>query len=209
MAARARKAHPDKGARRTVIDQGERGDLNDEDLIAVEDAIVTVTHKGYIKRTALEAFRAQKRGGKGLYGASTRDDDFVIRMFQASTKDFVLAFTSLGRVHWVKVYRIPEGSRTSRGRGIRNVIALLPGETVTSLIRVEGDFDDDRFLVMATKEGVIKKTQLSAFSRPRKAGVVAVKIGDGDGLIGVRVTSGDNELVLATRDGKAIRFHEK
>ncbi|RMG14166.1 MAG: DNA gyrase subunit A [Planctomycetota bacterium] len=209
VADNLRKHDPGNDARRTVIDASEAGDLEEEDLIAVEDCIVTVTHKGYIKRTALDAYRLQRRSGKGMYGASTRDDDFVTNMFLASTKDYVLAFTSKGRVHWIKVYRIPEGSRTSRGRGLRNLIALLPDETVTSLIRVQGEFDADRYLVMATRQGVIKKTQLSAFKNPRKAGVVAVKIDEGDALVGVRVTNGGNELVLASRNGKAVRFHEE
>jgi DNA gyrase subunit A len=197
-----------KDKRRSVIEETELEDIDDEDLIPDEKCVVTVTHKGYIKRTALDAYRVQKRSGKGMYGASTRDDDFVSRMFTASTKDYVLAFTSKGRVHWIKVYRIPEGSRTARGRGIRNLIALLPDEVITSLIRVRGEFSDDRFLVMVTKQGVIKKTTLSAFSRPRKAGVVAVRVDDGDALVGVRVTGGKNELVMASRNGKAIRFPE-
>jgi DNA gyrase subunit A len=208
VADRIRKNDPRKDERRTLI-TAEVGDLDEEDLINVEDAIVTVTHKGYIKRTALDAFRLQKRSGKGMYGASTRDDDFVIRMFQASTKDHVLAFTSHGRCHWIKVYRIPEASRAARGRGIRNLIALLPGEEVTSLLRIEGEFDDNRFLVMATRQGVIKKTQLSAFKNPRKGGVKAVNLDEGDRLVGVRVTEGQAELVLASRNGKAVRCHEE
>ncbi len=195
-------------ARRTVLEDAELGELDDEDLIAVEDCVVTVTHQGYMKRTSLDSYRVQKRAGKGLYGAAKSEEDFVERLFQASTKDYVLCFTSEGRVHWLKVHQIPEGSRTARGRGIRNLIALLPKETVTSFIRVRGEFSDDRFLVMATAQGVIKKTQLSAFARPRKAGVVAVKLDEGDSLVGVRITSGDNQLVLATRCGKAIRFPE-
>lgn len=194
--------------RRTVIEASELDDIDDEDLIAVEECVVTVTHSGFIKRTALDAFRLQKRSGKGLYGAAKSDEDFVERMFQASTKDYLLCFTSEGRCHWLKVHRIPEGSRTARGRGIRNVIALLPDETVTSFIRVKGEFDDDRYVVMATQQGVIKKTSLSAFSRPRKAGLVAVNLDEGDHLVGVRITTGENQLVLATRRGKAIRFNE-
>lgn len=195
--------------RRTAIDEAEFESIEEEDLIAVEDAVITVTHKGYIKRTALTEYRVQQRAGKGLYGASTRDDDFVTEMFQASTKDYVLCFTSNGRVHWIKVYRIPEGTRTARGRGIRNLIALLPDESVTSLIPIKGEFSADRFLVMATAKGVIKKTALSSFSRPRKAGVIGVKLDAGDQLVGVRVTNGGDQLVLASRRGKAIRFHEE
>jgi DNA gyrase subunit A len=194
--------------RRTIISEAEYSEIVDEDLIAVEDAVITVTHQGFIKRTALDEYRVQNRAGKGLYGASTRDDDFVEEMFQASTKDYVLAFTDRGRIHWIKVYRIPEGSRTARGRGIRNLIALLPDEKVTSLIPVKGEFSKERFLVMATAQGVIKKTTLHAFRNPRKAGVIAVSLDEGDKLVGVRITEGEHQLVLATRRGKAIRFNE-
>ena len=194
--------------RRTVISEAEYSEIVDEDLIAVEDAVITVTHQGFIKRTALDEYRVQNRAGKGLYGANTRDDDFVEEMFQASTKDYVLAFTDRGRIHWIKVYRIPEGSRTARGRGIRNLIALLPDEKVTSLIPVKGEFSKERFLVMATAQGVIKKTTLHAFRNPRKAGVIAVTLDEGDKLVGVRITEGEHQLVLATRRGKAIRFNE-
>ena len=195
--------------RRTTIDDVDFSEIDDEDLIAVEDTVVTVTHQGYVKRTALDEYRVQNRAGKGLYGASTRDDDFVEEMFQASTKDYVLAFTDQGRIHWIKVYQIPEGSRTARGRGIRNLIALLPEEKVTSLIPIQGEFSKDRFLVMATAHGVIKKTTLHAFRNPRKAGVIAVNLDEGDSLVGVRVTDGTSRLVLATRRGKAIRFTEE
>jgi len=194
--------------RLTTIEQSEVGDIDIEDLIADETAVVTVTHQGYIKRTSLDAYRLQARAGKGLYGASTRDDDFVSYMFQASTKDTVLCFTSHGRVHWLKVYQIPEGSRTARGRGLRNVVALLPDEVVQSLIPIKGDFAEDRFLLMATALGVVKKTKLSAFARPKKGGIVAVKLDEEDHLIGVRVTDGEREVMLASRHGKAIRFSE-
>mgnify|MGYP001160173935 CR=1 FL=1 len=199
--------YPDK--RRTEIQLGEATSIDIEDLIADESTIVTVTHLGYIKRTALDQYRVQSRAGKGLYGASAKDDDFVTQMFEASTKAMVLIFTSHGRVHWVKVHQIPEGSRTARGRGIKNLIALLPDETVESLIPIKGEFGEDRYLVMATAKGVIKKTTLSAFARPKKGGIVAVKLDEGDKLIGVRITDGQRELVLATRHGKAIRFSEE
>ena len=197
-----------KDPRRTEIQLGEAGNIDIEDLIADESTIVTVTHQGYIKRTPVEQYRVQSRGGKGLYGAQRSDEDFVTMMFEASTKAMVLAFTSNGRVHWVKVHQIPEGSRTARGRGIKNLVALLPDETVQSLIPIKGEFGDDKFLVMATAKGVIKKTALSAFARPKKGGIVAVKLDDGDRLVGVRLSDGQRELVLASRDGKAIRFHE-
>ncbi len=195
-------------ARRTLIEIDEAAEIDIEDLIAVEAAIVSVTHEGYIKRTALDQYRLQGRAGKGVYGASTRDDDFVSQIFQASTKDYVLCFTSKGRVHWVKVHQIPEGSRTARGKSMRNLISLLPDEQVTSLIPID-EFADDRFLVMCTAHGVVKKTQLSAFARPKKGGIVAVSLDEGDTLVGVRITDGKRELVMATKQGKAIRFPEE
>ncbi|MBX3471634.1 MAG: DNA gyrase subunit A [Planctomycetes bacterium] len=201
-----RRAYGDK--RRTAIEIDEAAEIDIEDLIADEAAIVSVTHEGYIKRTALDQYRLQGRAGKGVYGATTRDDDFVSQIFQASTKDYVLCFTSKGRVHWVKVHQIPEGSRTARGRSLRNLISLLPDEQVTSLIPI-AQFDEGRILVMCTAQGVVKKTQLSAFARPKKGGIVAVSLDEGDTLVGVRVTDGKRELVMATREGKAIRFPEE
>jgi DNA gyrase subunit A len=198
----------DDDRRRTVIEVDEAADIDVEDLIAVEATIVAVTHEGYIKRTALDQFRLQGRAGKGLYGANTREDDFVSQLFQASTKDYVLCFTSKGRVHWVKVHQIPEGSRIARGKSLRNLMSLLPDEQVTNLIPIDV-FDEGRFLVMATAHGVIKKTTLSAFARPKKGGIVAVSLDEGDALIGVRVTDGKRELVMATKGGKAIRFPEE
>jgi DNA gyrase subunit A len=195
--------------RRTEIQLADAEDIDVEDLIADEEMVVTVTHKGYIKRTSLDAYRVQGRAGKGSYGANTRnDDDFVTQLFQASSKAYLLCFTSHGRVHWLKVYRIPEGSRSARGRGLRNVIALLPDETVNSIIPVEGEFAEDQYVVMATAQGVIKKTSLRAFARPKKGGIIAVKLDEEDQLIGVRITDGQRELVLASRHGKAIRFNE-
>jgi DNA gyrase subunit A len=196
-------------ARRTVIEQGEAREIDDEDLIADETTIVTITHQGYVKRTGLDQYRIQARAGKGLYGAGTKDDDFVSQMFQASTKDYLLCFTSHGRVHWLKVHQIPEGARTARGKGLRNLITLLPDEQVTSLIPISGEFGEDRFLVMGTALGVIKKTTLSAFARPKKGGIIAVTLDEGDALVGVALTDGKRELVVATQRGKAIRFPEE
>jgi len=195
--------------RRTVIEAGEAREIEDEDLIADEAAIVTITHEGYIKRTAQDQYRVQARAGKGLFGAGTKDDDFVSQLFQASTKDYILCFTSHGRVHWLKVHQIPEGSRVARGKGLRNLIALLPDEQVTSLNPIRGEFGEDRFLVMCTAAGVIKKTTLSAFARPKKGGIVAVTLDEGDTLVGVALTDGKRELCLATKNGKAIRFPEE
>lgn len=201
-----KRSYGDK--RRTVIEIDEAAEIDIEDLIADEAAIVSVTHEGYVKRTALDQYRLQGRAGKGVYGASTRDDDFVSQIFQASTKNYVLCFTSMGRVHWVKVHQIPEGSRTARGKSMRNLMSLMPDEKVTSLIPIEM-FAEDRYLVMATGQGVVKKTQLSAFARPKKGGIVAVSLDEGDTLVGVRITDGKRELVMATRQGKAIRFPEE
>ena len=208
----ASKADKDLGRkgddRRTEIQIADAEDIDVEDLIADEEFVVTVTHKGYIKRTALDAYRVQGRAGKGSYGASTRDDDFVTHLFQASSKAYLLCFTSHGRVHWIKVYKIPEGSRNARGRGLRNVVALLPDETVNSIIPVEDLGEENKFVVMGTAQGVVKKTKLKAFSRPKKGGIIAVKLDDDDQLVGVRITDGNQEIVLASRQGKAIRFNE-
>ena len=195
--------------RRTEIQIADAEDIDVEDLIADEEFVITVTHKGYIKRTTLDAYRVQGRAGKGSYGASTRDDDFVTHLFQASSKAYLLCFTSHGRVHWLKTYKIPEGTRAARGRGLRNVIALLPDETVNSIIPVEDLDVAETFVVMSTAQGVIKKTPLSNFARPKKGGIIAVKLDDGDQLVGVKITDGKRELVLASRQGKAIRFNEE
>ncbi|MBI4576498.1 MAG: DNA gyrase subunit A [Planctomycetes bacterium] len=193
-------------ARRTEI-VADAADLSVEDLIAQEDMVVTVSHEGYVKRMPVSAHRAQGRGGKGLTGAAMREGDFVEHVFVASTHDTILLFTNLGYMHALKVYDLPLLARTAKGRGIRNFVQLQSGEEITSLRSVR-EFREDRFLVMATAGGYIKKTQLSAFANVARGGIIAINLGDGDRLIGVAVTDGEAELFLATREGQAVRFHE-
>ncbi|MEZ6196372.1 MAG: DNA gyrase subunit A [Planctomycetota bacterium] len=192
-------------ARRTSIEDVE-SDIEDESLIEDGDCIVSVTHSGYVKRLPVETYRAQGRGGKGISGGDLKDGDFVERIIAARTKDYFLIFTDRGRLHWLKVYQIPEMSRTSRGRAIVNLLQLQEGESVSSIIPVR-EFDE-RFLVMVTERGIIKKTPLSAFSNVRTAGIIALSIDEGDRLVRAELTGGDDELLLATAKGQAIRFHE-
>jgi len=192
--------------RRTEI-VGEVEELEIEDLIAEEDVVVTVSHGGYIKRLPVSSYRKQKRGGKGATGAELREEDFIEHLFVASTKDYLLAFTDKGRVHWLKVYEIPQASRISKGKAIVNLLQLVSDEKVSATIPVK-DFSGDNFLVMATKLGLIKKTRLDEYSNPRKGGIIGITLEKGDELIGVSLTDGKQELLLATRLGKAIRFAE-
>ncbi|HMO52180.1 MAG TPA: DNA gyrase subunit A [Kiritimatiellia bacterium] len=199
-----RKAYADERRTEIVPDEGE---LNMEDLIADKGCVITLSHSGYIKRVPVETFREQKRGGKGVAGMDTKDEDFVEHVFSASTHDYLLFFTSAGRVHWKKVYEVPEGSRTSRGKAIVNLLELGGEEKVATLIRVR-EFPEDQYLVFATANGTVKKTKLSAYGNPRAGGIIAINIEADDTLIGVRQTNGDNELMLVTRQGMSIRFHE-
>ncbi|MBI3723557.1 DNA gyrase subunit A [bacterium] len=195
--------------RRTKIEAAEADDIDIEDLIPDEQVIVTLSHANYVKRSPIDTYRAQHRGGKGITGAVAKDGDFVKQLFTASTHDYCLAFTSQGRVFWLKVYTIPEMGRTAKGRSLQNLIRLLPNENVTSVLPISGAFDEGREVVMATAMGVIKKTNLSLFKNPLKKGVVALKLDDGDQLIGVCLTDKAREIMLATRNGQAIRFHEE
>jgi DNA gyrase subunit A len=192
--------------RRTEI-VGEVEELNVEDLIADEDAVVTISHGGYIKRLPVSAYRKQKRGGKGSTGAELREEDFSEHLFVASTKDYLLVFTDKGRVHWLKVYEIPQASRISKGKAVINLLQLAADEKVSATIPVK-DFVGDKFLVMGTKTGLIKKTRLDEYNNPRKGGIIGITIEKGDELIGVSLTDGKQEMLLATRLGKAIRFSE-
>jgi DNA gyrase subunit A len=192
--------------RRTDI-VGEVEDLDVEDLIAEEDVVVTISHGGYIKRLPVSAYRKQKRGGKGVSGAELKEEDFIEHLFVASTKDYLLVFTSAGRVHWVKVYEIPQASRVSKGKAIINFLQLAPNEKISATIPVK-DFSGENFLVMCTQQGVIKKTRLEEYSNPRKGGIIGITIEKDDALISVGLTDGKQELLLATRMGKAIRFSE-
>jgi len=192
--------------RRTEI-VGEIEELDVEDLIAEEDVVVTISHTGYIKRLPVSAYRKQKRGGKGASGAEVREDDFIEHLFVASTKDYLLVFTDKGKVYWVKVYEIPQASRVSKGKAIVNLLQMGTDEKISATIPVK-EFSPDKFLVMATKLGQIKKTKLDEYSNPRKGGIISITLEDDDELIGVSLTDGKQEMLLATRMGKAIRFPE-
>ena len=183
------------------------GSLEVEDLIADEEVVITMSRQGYVKRIPIDTYRAQRRGGRGLQGMETRAKDWVEHLFIASTHDYLMAFTDLGRCHWVKVWGIPHGSRYSKGKPIVNFLELAPGEKVASVLPVR-DFASDRFLLFCTRNGLVKKTPLSAYGNVRAAGIHAIKFRGDDELIDVRITDGSNEVVLATRLGKAIRFRE-
>ena len=193
--------------RRTEI-LTEVGDFSIEDLIAEENMVVTISHSGYIKRIPVTTYRQQRRGGRGLNGMGTKDDDWVEHLFIASTHDYVLFFTDAGQVYWLKVYDIPQGGRAARGKPIVNLIQTNPEERIAAYLSVR-EFADDQYLMFATAKGVIKKTALSAYGNPRANGIRAINIVDGDELIEVQITSGSNDVVLATRNGMSIRFEEK
>lgn len=192
--------------RRTDI-VGEVEELEVEDLIAEEDVVVTISHGGYIKRLPVSSYRKQKRGGKGVTGAELKEEDFIEHLFVASTKDYLLIFTGNGQVHWLKVYEIPQASRTSKGKAIINLVQMEPGAKISSTIPVK-EFSSDKYLVMVTKLGQIKKTMLDAYGNPRKAGIIGISLEKNDELIGVEMTDGKQELLIGTRQGKAIRFSE-
>ncbi len=191
--------------RKTEI-AGDVSDFDMEDLISEEDVTVMITHEGYTKRLPLSTYRKQNRGGKGVTGAGMKEGDFVENLFIASTHDYILFFTDLGKVYWLKVYDVPHFGRVAKGRAIVNLLNLQKGENVTSMIPIRKF--DDRQLVMATKKGIIKKTILSAFGRPKKGGIIAILLDNGDKLIGVKLAHGGQEIVLGTENGKAIRFSE-
>jgi DNA gyrase subunit A len=192
--------------RRTEILE-EMGELDLEDLIAEEDMVVTLSHQGYVKRNPISLYRAQRRGGKGLTGVRPKAEDFVENLFIASSHDYLLFFTNKGRVYWKKVHEIPEAGRMSRGKAIVNLLDLKKGEHVETTLSVR-DFSGDKYVVMATKRGIIKKTALEAYSHPRATGIAAIKIREEDELIAVRLSSGENDVFLTTRQGKSIRFKE-
>ena len=192
--------------RRTTIEAAAQ-EIEIEDLIQEETVVVTVSHAGYIKRMPLDAYRSQRRGGVGLKGSTMREGDFVERLFTASTHDYILCFSSAGKVYWLKVYTLPMLGRTAQGRAIVNLLGIPSEETITSMIPAR-DFDRG-FLLMATEEGIVKKTELKAYGRPRPSGLIAIKIREGDRLIGVLQTDGDTEVILGSTMGQAIRFHEK
>ncbi len=192
--------------RRTAISDEEVGNFVAEDLIPEELMVVTVTHQGYIKRTALDQYRTQGRGGKGVSGGETKEGDFLWNLFVASTHDHLLFFTDKGRVYWRKVYELPSFGRTAKGRALANVVETQEGEKITAILRVESF--DDRFLITATRKGLIKKTALEQYSRPRAGGIIAVGLEEGDSLVGVNLVRAGQSIVLGTRDGMSIRFEE-
>ncbi len=193
--------------RRTQI-TAEAEELEIEDLIAEEDVVVTITHAGYIKRLPVSSYRRQRRGGKGVMGAGTREEDFIEHLFIASTHEHILFFTNLGRVYWLRVHEIPQAGRISKGKAIINLLQLAKEERVTAFVPVK-EFKEENFLIMATKKGLIKKTGLSLFSRPRKGGIVCIGLEKQDELISAHLTGGTQEILIATKEGKAIRFPEK
>ena len=193
-------------ARRTQIIE-DTGEIKLEDLVAVEDVAVTVTRGGYLKRTSVDTYRRQTRGGKGRIGMGTRTEDFVEHLIVTSTHSYLLIFTTRGRVYWLKAYEIPDASTTGKGKHISNLINLQPDETVKAFLPVK-DFVPDQFIVMVTKHGVIKKSELTEFDNPMSRGIIAVSLDEGDELIGAKITHGDNFIFLGSHDGQAIRFAE-
>lgn len=182
--------------------------VTDEDLIPEEDVVVTITNSGYIKRIPLDTYTMQRRGGRGIIGMEMKEEDFVENLFISSTHDYILFFTNRGRLYWQKVYEIPEGSRQSRGKAIVNLLELQEGEAVNAMISVE-EFAEDKYLFMATRAGTVKKTPLSEFRNPRRAGIIAVSLDEGDELVRVLLTDGKQEIVMVSKKGKAIRFSEE
>jgi DNA gyrase subunit A len=192
--------------RRTEILE-ETAEISFEDMVADEEMVVTISHGGYIKRSPLTVYRAQRRGGKGMTGMATKEEDYVEHLFVATTHSYLLLFTNLGRVHWLKVHEVPQLGRAAKGKALVNFLQVQPGETVTAMIPIR-QFEVDKYLFMATRRGVVKKTDLSAYANPRAGGIIGLTLDEGDELIAVRLTSGRDEIFLATRQGMAIRFEE-
>lgn len=188
-------------------------DISMEDLIPDEKVVITISHMGYIKRTALTEYRQQKRGGRGSKGSTTRNEDFLRHLFVATNHNYMLFFTEKGKVFWMRVFEIPEGTKTSKGRAIQNLINISPDDTVKAIINTKDlkdeDYINNNFIVLATKKGIIKKTALEAYSRPRQNGINAITIREGDELLAARLTNGENDILMAVKSGKTIRFNEK
>jgi DNA gyrase subunit A len=196
-------------ARRTemMVSSADESDIGIEDLIEKQDVVVTISHAGYIKRMPIDTYRQQRRGGKGIVAAGTKEDDFIEYLFVASTHSTVLFLTNRGKLHWLKVYEIPEVSRQAKGKAMINLLPLEPGEKISAFVPV-AVFDDLHFMMIATKKGVVKKTPLSDYSHPRKGGIIGVKLNDGDELIEALLTDGGASVIIATKDGMATRFSE-
>ena len=182
-------------------------DINIEDMIVEEDMVVTISHAGYIKRNAVSLYKSQHRGGRGKVGMGTKEEDFVEKIFIASTHHYLLVFTSAGKVHWLKVYQIPQAGRAAKGKAMVNLVSLAPGERVSATLPIR-EFVTDKYVVMATRKGIIKKTDLAAYSNPRTGGIIAISIDDDDELVDVQLTNGDQDVFLASKRGMAIRFRE-
>src|SRR5205807_768687 len=193
--------------RRTEIIEGESGELSIEDLITDEDMAITVSNTGYIKRTAITTYRNQRRGGKGRIGMRTKEEDFVSHLFVASTHAYIMIFSDRGRAYWLKVHEIPDVGPGGKGKSIANLVSMEEGEKIAAMLAVK-EFEDNKFIVMGSRKGVVKKTALSAFSNPRAGGIIAMGVEEGDSVIAVQVTDGSGEIFIGTRDGMAIRFPE-
>jgi len=193
--------------RRTDI-VGEVEDLQIEDMIAEEDVVITVSHGGYIKRLPVSSYRKQKRGGQGVMGAELKDEDFIEHLFIATTHEHILFFSDKGKVFWLKVHEIPQAARTSKGKALVNLLQLMPGERISAFMRVK-EFDKGGALVMATAKGIIKKTELAAYANPRKGGIIGITIDADDSLIEVALTDDDQDVILATREGKPYVLKQK
>jgi DNA gyrase subunit A len=183
-------------------------DVSMEDLIAVEDVVVTLSHAGYAKSQPIAVYRSQRRGGKGKTATTTRDEDFVDKLFVASTHDTILCFSTHGKLYWLKVYELPQAGRTARGRPLVNLLPLVDDERISAILPVK-EFAPDLYVFMATRQGIVKKTPLTDFSRPRTAGIIAVDLDPGDSLVGVALTDGSRDVMLVSSGGKAIRFSEQ
>ena len=188
-------------------------DIRMEDMIADESVIITISHMGYIKRTTLDEYKAQRRGGRGSRGSSTRDEDFIEHMFMASTHNYLLLFTEQGRCFWLKVYEIPEGNKTSKGRAIQNLLNIPADDKVKAYINIKSledeEFINNNHIILCTKNGIIKKTKVEAYSNPRANGINAITIREGDQLLEAALTNGTNEIMIATKLGKVCRFNEE
>ena len=188
-------------------------DFKIEDTIPDESVVITISHMGYIKRTVLTEFKTQSRGGRGSKGSLTRDDDFIEHLFVASNHNYLIFFTEKGQCYWMRVFEIPEGTKASKGRAIQNMINMPSDDKIKAFVNVKDltdkDYINNNFIILCTKKGVIKKTALSAYSRPRANGIIAINIRENDELLEASLTNGDNEILIGLRSGKAIRFHEK